>query len=306
MSIDFATMQGLAILDGTVTEIKDASGRVLWSAVIDYPEGALVYKVKKVKSNTYAGETEYSNEQFILLDIYPMPNGIVTVTYGGLTKTITDTTESGEPNAQQVFFGTFNGMSDSVTTPTSGILIVEGDYVSVGISTYVTDSKGTTKYCGCVTNIVDFGNTTKIHDGAFAECKSLTRVVIPSSVSQIGGSGMFDTIGAFYRCTNLSEVIMTDTQHIGYFAFSGCESLTHIIIPHTVERIYNNAFKDCINLINVTFVDDSSEWAIWPDDISPDISDAIYVVVNDPANNATLLTQTYTDKYWRKTNSSQS
>ena len=33
MSIDFSTLQGLAIPEGVVTQIADASGRVIWSAV---------------------------------------------------------------------------------------------------------------------------------------------------------------------------------------------------------------------------------------------------------------------------------
>ena len=33
MSIDFSTLQGLTIPEGVVTEITDASGRVLWCAV---------------------------------------------------------------------------------------------------------------------------------------------------------------------------------------------------------------------------------------------------------------------------------
>ena len=33
MSIDFATLHGLTIPEGVVTQIKDASGRVIWSAV---------------------------------------------------------------------------------------------------------------------------------------------------------------------------------------------------------------------------------------------------------------------------------
>lgn len=33
MSINFATLQGVTIPEGNVTEIKDASGKVLWSAV---------------------------------------------------------------------------------------------------------------------------------------------------------------------------------------------------------------------------------------------------------------------------------
>ena len=49
--MNFSTLQGLTIPEGVVTQIaKD--GVVLWSAE-NYPEGAIVLKVEKVKSKTY-------------------------------------------------------------------------------------------------------------------------------------------------------------------------------------------------------------------------------------------------------------
>ena len=108
MSIDFSTLQGLTIPEGVVTEIKDDRGRVIWAVS---GGDKVILQVAKITSNTYAGETTYENEEFILLDIYPKTNGTVTVTYGGLTKTIKDTSGAAEPNAQQVVFGTFNGVT---------------------------------------------------------------------------------------------------------------------------------------------------------------------------------------------------
>ena len=97
----------------------------------------VVLEVEKITSNTYANETTYEHEEFILLDIYPKPGGTVNVTYGGLTKTITDTSGAEEPNAQQVFFGTLNGISDSVATPSNGELIIEGACYAFSCGTYV-------------------------------------------------------------------------------------------------------------------------------------------------------------------------
>ena len=116
--IDFATLQGLTIPEGVVTQISDASGRVLWMLAKDEPPA--IFEVAKQTETTYAGETKYEYEEFILFDIYPKKGGTVKVTYGGLTKTIRDTSGATVPNAQKVFFGTFNGVSDGVATPTSG------------------------------------------------------------------------------------------------------------------------------------------------------------------------------------------
>ena len=142
--IDFTTLQGLTIPEGVVTEITDAQGRVLW--MLPVAGGPVILEVEKITSDTYAGSTTYTGESFVLLNIYPATNGTVNVTYGGLTKTITDTSGVASPNAQQVFFGTFNGVADSVETPASGTLTIEGDYRNVTVGTYESGSKaGSTK-----------------------------------------------------------------------------------------------------------------------------------------------------------------
>ena len=71
--IDFATLQGLTIPEGVVTQIADASGRVLWRGQ------AVRLKVKKITSNTYASGTTYANEQFVLLNIFVKSGGKVSV-----------------------------------------------------------------------------------------------------------------------------------------------------------------------------------------------------------------------------------
>lgn len=215
MSIDFATLQGLTIPEGVVTQITDASGNVLWSA----GGKDVILEVEKITSNTYAGGTTYENESFILLDIYPKTNGTVSVTYGGLTKTITDTSGAESPNAQQVFFGTFNGVSDSVATPTSGELTIDGDYYAFGCGIF--NQGGKTKFnllCLCVKSIDSFGNTIIIPDNAFGSnfgggC-SFTTVTIPDTISSIGEQ-------AFVNCNSLQTVtIGKGVVSIGFAAFN--------------------------------------------------------------------------------------
>lgn len=217
--IDFSTLQGLIIPEGAVTQIADASGKVIWKLANDKP---IILEVEKITSDTYAGETTYTGEQFILLDIYPKTNGTVSVTYGGITKTITDTSGVEEPNAQQVFFGTFNGVSDSVSTPASGTLIIEGDYYAFGCGSFQASSKGfsNTLYRGII-GTVDVGNSTMIPTQAF-------------------GAGA-------YGCEKMTAVNISDTvKTIKNWAFASCTGLTSIYIVAGVESIESgNVFDGC-------------------------------------------------------------
>ena len=270
MSIDFTTLQGLEIPEGVVTQITDASGRVIWMVQANYPEGAVVLEVEKITSNTYAGEKTYYNEEFILLDIYPKTNGTVNVTYGGLTKTVTDTSGAEEPNAQQVFFGTFNGVSDSVTTPTSGTLTIEGDYYAVGGTKWIKDSKNSSGYGQCITKVINLSRVTYIPPQAFRDCLKITEVIIPDAVTSIGAS-----------------------------AFNGCTGLTSITIPDAVTSIGANAFNGCTGLTSITFVNTTGWYRTTTS--GGDISTGSAVDVSNPASNATKLTDTTILYYWYRT-----
>lgn len=238
--MNFATLQGLTIPEGVVTQIADASGRVLWKLETSKP---VVLEVAKITSDTYAGETLYEDEQFIALNVFPKTNGTVSITYGGLTKTITDTSGAEEPNAQQVFFGTFNGVSDSVATPASGELVIEGEYSGFSPGTYQVTSKGLSMTnCACIIGVVDWGDLTEIPSGAFNGCKNLTHVEFPKGITNISGS-------AFYKCTSLALTALPDgIISIGSNAFYGCTSLALDALPSSVETIDTFAFADCCNL----------------------------------------------------------
>ena len=59
--------------------------------------------------------------------------------------------------------------------------------------------------------------------------------------------------GAFYGCTNLSNVILPDSiKVINSCTFRDCKSLTDIVIPNGVTDILGSAFGWCYNLVKVT------------------------------------------------------
>ena len=240
-----ALVAGLTIPDGVVTQIDDAAGNVIWKLETNKP---VILEVEKITSDTYAGETAYTGEQFILLDIYPKTNGTVNVTYGGLTKTITDTSGAAEPNSQQVFFGTFNGVSDSVATPASGELTIEGDYYGFMTGKFQYGSKSLNlKNCGCIVSVTDFGNIRELSSNAFQGCTKLTSIVIPGYMTKI-------PLSCFSGCTNLVEISLPNSiTSIDAQAFYGCTSLALTSLPSGVTSIGHRAFDTCASINITTF-----------------------------------------------------
>lgn len=234
--INFSTLQGLTIPEGVVTQIADASGRVLWALKSGTKA---VLQVAKQTKDTYAGETTYTGESFVAIDVYPKTNGTVKVTYGGLTKTITDTSGVENPNTQTVYFGTLYGVSDSVATPDSGELTIEGQFQAFGCGSYyyMTSKLGQQMgICSCITEVSEWGDVTTIPGSAFLNCTGLALTSLPSGITSIGTS-------AFMGCTSLALTSLpSGITFISYAAFSGCTSLTNITIPAGVTNIDMAAF----------------------------------------------------------------
>ena len=84
-----------------------------------------------------------------------------------------------------------------------------------------------------------------IKERAFSECKNITEIIIPDSVTSIGKS-------AFSWCPSLMSVILPDSiTDIGEYMFAGCDKLTEIDIPDSVTNIGEHAFYSCESLTNI-------------------------------------------------------
>ena len=88
-----------------------------------------------------------------------------------------------------------------------------------------------------------------INESAFYGCSSLTEIVIPSSVIDIG-------MYAFRYCSSLTEIVIPDgVITITRYAFYGCSSLTKIEIPDSVTTIGDYTFYECSSLTEVVIPD---------------------------------------------------
>lgn len=87
---------------------------------------------------------------------------------------------------------------------------------------------------------------TQLQTGVFRECKNLTSVTLPDTITEIPDN-------AFYKCTKLTSVsIPASVTRIGYAAFEGCTSMTSVDIPSGVTYIGGWAFCNCDALQTVT------------------------------------------------------
>lgn len=139
----------------------------------------------------------------------------------------------------------------------------------------VTDYSGTSSSV-IIANQKNGLPVTSIGQNAFRD-KSITSVVIPDNIEEIGGN-------AFKACLELKEVIISPSSklrtlhdscfeasgveklafpegltNVGSSVFSYCEALKELHLPKTVTYLHSGILQDCVNLVNVTlpFVGDS-------------------------------------------------
>lgn len=86
----------------------------------------------------------------------------------------------------------------------------------------------------------------EISISCFENCRSLTSVSIPNSVTKIGSH-------AFRDCLSLTSVsIPNSVTEIGSYAFADCFSLASVSIPNTVTCLYEYTFYGCRSLKEIT------------------------------------------------------
>ena len=101
-----------------------------------------------------------------------------------------------------------------------------------------------------------YGYFTTIGQYAFYNCKNLTSIAIPNTVTRVDAA-------AFYGCSVLSSVtIGSGVTTIPARAFEQCTALTEITIPANVENVMLDAFKNCTKLKRAYIESDDLLWSI--------------------------------------------
>ena len=111
---------------------------------------------------------------------------------------------------------------------------------------------GERSFSGC-SNIeeLDLSNSklTSIPEGAFAYCKNLKTIKLPSTITSIGDE-------AFYNCQSLTSIEGLDKcnlKSIGSAAFSNCKALENLdFSKSTFTSVPSKAFNGCSALVKIT------------------------------------------------------
>lgn len=101
--------------------------------------------------------------------------------------------------------------------------------------------------CQSLTSIIIPHSVTYIDPYAFSGCSKLKNINIPASVSAIGQS-------AFAGCFALTSCILpidSDLETIPQYAFQSCSALERMDLPVSVKKIENYAFRNCTSLAEV-------------------------------------------------------
>lgn len=167
---------------------------------------------------------------------------------------------------------------DSVHRLESGLFKDCANLEGIYIGTSVTQiGRETFLNCASLKDIHIGDSVTAIENGwadagAFQGCTSLTSVVIPDGVTEIGACAFQDCTKlkdvtlpdsltklddwAFYGCKNLTSIALPESvSEMGTCVFTDCASLTSIDIPYGVSGIRNGAFRGCTSLTDVAIPD---------------------------------------------------
>lgn len=137
---------------------------------------------------------------------------------------------------------------------------------------FLYDSSGTILIAspGNLSGTVEIPDGTfQIAEGSFSENHSITKVVLPESMKEIGDYAFYNQNNlevidfnenleiirekAFSSCAIKELEIPKNVKELGEYAFSGCQNLKRIQLNEGLLRIGKGTFKGCSNLSHIVF-----------------------------------------------------
>ena len=141
-----------------------------------------------------------------------------------------------------------------------GAMVIDGT-VTYNDATYTVARIGAYAFCGCssITSVTIPGSVTGIMGYAFYNCRNMASVDIPASVADFGdyvftGTALPDPIykdSVFVYMPVTATGVYTIPDQITNIcggAFYRCANLTHVVLPNSVTSIGSGAFLDCDGL----------------------------------------------------------
>ncbi len=144
---------------------------------------------------------------------------------------------------------TYSGVTYRVTTIGTGAFYTNKKLTSITIGENVHTIMSNAIYNNTILDSIHFpenGKLKRIEKSAFSTNKNLKELVLPNTVTYIGGS-------AFASCSSLKSVVLPDKlDTIQNLTFNKCESLKSITIPDGVRVIGEMVFNGCVSLDSIT------------------------------------------------------
>ena len=102
--------------------------------------------------------------------------------------------------------------------------------------------------CQMLHNITLWDGLQTIEGRAFGNCKAITEIIIPDSVTKIG-----TTETVFESCTSLKKIVLPKKVALGDYCFEKCTGLTDVWMPTEASTFSKQVFGQCGADLNVTF-----------------------------------------------------
>ena len=151
--------------------------------------------------------------------------------------------------------------------------------------------------CTSLTSIVIPDSVKSIGDYAFYGCPIEMAIITTDAIDYISNKSLKTVIltggtsigseAFFYNGSNLTSIVIPNSvTSIGGFAFKGCTSLTSIVIPNSVTSIGKYAFSDCDSL--KIYCEVESKPSGWKDDWNPSNCPIVWGYKNNNKTNESL------------------